>query len=64
MKKQVFVLYPTVDNKYFTLEELKENLKDKQTNKDGNWLFFMLVTKRHNTLTYKQLRKKGYEVLL
>jgi molecular chaperone HtpG len=28
MKKQVFVLYPTVDDKYFTLEELKENLKE------------------------------------
>jgi molecular chaperone HtpG len=27
-KKQVLCLYPTVDDKYFTLDELKENLKE------------------------------------
>ncbi|MFT4983667.1 MAG: molecular chaperone HtpG, partial [Flavobacterium sp.] len=34
-KSASFVLYPTVDEKYYTLEELKENLKEKQTDKDG-----------------------------
>src|SRR6187402_1335300 len=34
-KAGAFVLYPTVDGKYFTLDELKENLKENQTNKDG-----------------------------
>lgn len=37
MKKAgAFTLYPTVDNKYFTLEELKEKTKDNQTDKTGN----------------------------
>jgi molecular chaperone HtpG len=26
-EKSAFVLYPTVDDKFYTLEELKENLK-------------------------------------
>jgi molecular chaperone HtpG len=34
-KSAAFVLYPTVDDKFYTLEELKENLKEKQTDKDG-----------------------------
>ncbi len=34
-KAGAFVLYPTVDDKYLTLEEFKENLKANQTDKDG-----------------------------
>jgi molecular chaperone HtpG len=33
-KSAAFVLYP-VDDKFYTLEELKESLKEKQTDKDG-----------------------------
>jgi molecular chaperone HtpG len=34
-EKQVLCFIPTVDDKYFTLEELKENLAANQTDKDG-----------------------------
>ena len=35
-KAGAFVLYPTVDDKYFTLEELKEKLKDNKLIKTEN----------------------------
>ncbi|HAJ83017.1 MAG TPA: molecular chaperone HtpG, partial [Zunongwangia profunda] len=35
-KAQKFALYPTIDNEYYTFEELKEAIKDNQTDKDGN----------------------------
>ena len=34
-KAGAFVLYPTVDDKYLTLDEIKENLKANQTDKNG-----------------------------
>mgnify|MGYP000879174000 CR=1 FL=1 len=39
-KAGAFVLYPTVNDKYFTLDELKENLKETQTDKDGKLIVF------------------------
>ena len=34
-KSKDFVLYPTVDNAFYTWDELKEKAKINQTNKDG-----------------------------
>jgi molecular chaperone HtpG len=49
MKSRGFVLYPTVDDKYYTLE-IKENLAANQTDKDGKCeLFYTLVTRTHST---------------
>ncbi|NGY37499.1 molecular chaperone HtpG [Flavobacterium sp. XN-5] len=63
-KAGAFVLYPTVDNKYYTLEELKENLKEKQTNKDGK-LVVLYAGNNDAQHSYIEIaQEKGYEVLL
>jgi molecular chaperone HtpG len=59
-----FVLYPTVDGKFFTLDELKENLKDTQTDKDGKLVVLYASNKdaQHSYIVAAQ--DKGYQVLL
>ena len=59
-----FVLYPTVDDKYYTLEELKENLKDKQTDKDGKLVLLYASNKDAQHSYIADAKEKGYEVLL
>lgn len=63
-KAQKFALYPTVDNKYFTLGEFKEKVKDAQTDKDGNTvlLYTNNVDEQHGYI--EEAKEKGYEVLL
>ncbi len=63
-KAGAFVLYPTVNDKYYTLDELKENLKDKQTDKDGK-LVVLYAGNKEAQHSYIQIAEdKGYEVLL
>ena len=63
-KSAAFVLYPTVDGKFYTLEELKENLKEKQTDKEGK-LVVLYAGNKDAQHTYIEIAKeKGYEVLL
>lgn len=59
-----FVLYPTVDDKYYTLDELKENLKDKQTDKDGKLVLLYASNKDAQHSYIADAKEKGYEVLL
>lgn len=59
-----FVLYPTVDDTYYTLEELKENLKDKQTDKDGKLVLLYASNKDAQHSYIADAKEKGYEVLL
>jgi len=63
-KAGAFVLYPTVDDKFFTLEELKENLKEKQTNKDGKLVILYAGNKEAQHSYIEIAKEKGYEVLL
>ena len=63
-KAGAFVLYPTVDNKYYTLEELKDNLKDKQTDKDGKLVVLYAGNKEAQHSYIEIAQEKGYEVLL
>jgi molecular chaperone HtpG len=63
-KAGAFVLYPTVDDKYFTLDELKENLKDKQTDKDGKLVVLYAGNKEAQHSYIEIAKDKGYEVLL
>ncbi|MBA4275452.1 molecular chaperone HtpG [Flavobacterium sp.] len=63
-KAGAFVLYPTVDNKYFTLEELKENLKENQTDKDGKLVVLYAGNKEAQHSYIEIAKEKGYEVLL
>ena len=63
-KAGAFVLYPTVDGKYFTLDEIKENLKEKQTNKDGKLVILYAGNKDAQHSYIETAKEKGYEVLL
>jgi len=63
-KSGAFVLYPTVDGKYFTLDELKENLKDNQTDKDGKLVVLYASNKDAQHSYIASAKEKGYEVLL
>ena len=63
-KAGAFVLYPTVDDKYFTLDELKENLKEKQTDKDGKLVVLYAGNKEAQHSYIEIAKEKGYEVLL
>ena len=63
-KAGTFALYPTVDNKYFTLEELKETLKEKQTDKDNKLVILYASNKDSQHSYIDAAKEKGYEVLL
>ncbi len=63
-KAGAFVLYPTVDGKYYTLEELKEALKDKQTDKDDKLVVLYASNKDVQHSYIESAKEKGYEVLL
>jgi molecular chaperone HtpG len=63
-KAGAFVLYPTVDDKYFTLDELKENLKEKQTDKNGKLVLLYAGNKDAQHSYIETAQEKGYEVLL
>ena len=63
-KSGAFALYPTVDGKYFTLDELKENLKEKQTDKAGKLVLLYAGNKDAQHSYIETAKEKGYEVLL
>ncbi len=63
-KAGAFVLYPTVDDTYFTLEELKEKIKDNQTDKDGKLVVLYAGNKEAQHSYIEIAKDKGYEVLL
>lgn len=63
-KSDKFALYPTVDGKYFTWDELNTAIKDNQTNKDGK-LVILYASDVDGQDQYIQIAKeKGYEVVL
>lgn len=63
-KAEKFALYPTVDNGYFTWEELETKIKDAQTDKDGKMvvLYASDLDAQHSYI--QSAKDKGYEVLL
>ncbi len=63
-KADKFALYPTVDNNYFTFEELQEKIKDSQTDKDGNLIILYASNKDVQHSYIEAAKEKGYEVLL
>jgi len=63
-KAQKFALYPTVDNTYFTFEELKEKVKDLQTDKDENLVLLYATNEKEQHSYVQEAKDKGYEVLL
>jgi molecular chaperone HtpG len=63
-KAGAFALYPTVSGKYFTLEELKAAIQDKQTDKDGKLVVLYTSNKEAQHAYIEIAEEKGYEVLL
>lgn len=63
-KAQNFALYPNVDDKFFTFDELKEKISKSQTDKDGN-VIVLYASNVNDQHSYIQAAKdKGYEILL
>ncbi|MFP2996551.1 molecular chaperone HtpG [Spongiivirga sp. MCCC 1A20706] len=63
-KADKFALYPTVDDKYFTFEELQDNIKDAQTDKDDKLVILYASNKDEQHSYIEAAKAKGYEVLL
>ncbi|MGY0407565.1 MAG: molecular chaperone HtpG, partial [Polaribacter sp.] len=63
-KAKKFALYPTVDNSYFTFDELLEKTKDSQTDKDGNHVILYASNKDAQHSYIQEATAKGYKVLL
>jgi molecular chaperone HtpG len=59
-----FFLYPTVDNTYFTLSELKEKIVINQTDKDNKLVVLYAANKDAQHAYIQAAKEKGYEVLL
>lgn len=59
-----FVLYPTVDGKYYTLAELKEAISANQTDKNGKLVVLYASNKDAQHSYIEIAREKGYEVLI
>ena len=63
-KAEAFALYPTVDGKYYTYDELYNVIKAKQTDKDDK-LIILYASNQDEQHSYIEAAKdKGYEVLL
>ena len=63
-KADKFALYPTVDETYFTFEELQEKIKDNQTDKDNKLVVLYASNKDEQHAYIAASKDKGYEVLL
>jgi len=63
-KAQGFYLYPTVDDKFFTFEELKATCSAAQTDKDGKLVVLYASDKDAQHSYIEQAKAKGYEVML
>lgn len=63
-KADKFVLYPTVDKKYYIFDELLEKIKDNQTDKDGNTVILYASNEDAQHSFVEAAKDKGYEVLL
>ncbi|MFD0994078.1 molecular chaperone HtpG [Tenacibaculum geojense] len=63
-KAKKFALYPTVNDTFFTYDELVEKTKDAQTDKDGNHVILYAANKDAQHSYIEDAKAKGYEVLL
>ncbi|NNC51033.1 MAG: molecular chaperone HtpG [Flaviramulus sp.] len=63
-KADAFALYPSVEGKYFTYEELFNKIKANQTDKDGKLVILYASNKDTQHSYIESAKAKGYEVLL
>ena len=63
-KADAFTLYPTVDGKYYTYEELYNKIKANQTDKDDKLVILYASNKEEQHAYIETAKSKNYEVLL
>ncbi len=63
-KAQKFALYPTTDEKYYTFDELKEAIKNNQTDKDDKLVILYASNKDEQHSYIETAKAKGYQVLM
>jgi len=63
-KSEKFALFPTVDDKFYTYEELYNKIKAKQTDKDDKLIILYSSDKQAQHSYIEKAKNKGYEVLL
>ena len=63
-KSEKFALYPTVDGKFYTYEELFNKIKAKQTDKDDKLIILYASDKEKQHGYIQSTKQKGYEILL
>ena len=63
-KADAFALYPTVDGKFYTFEELTNAIKAKQTDKDDKMVILYAANKDEQHSYIQAAKDKDYEVLL
>ncbi|RAJ13022.1 molecular chaperone HtpG [Olleya aquimaris] len=63
-KAEAFALFPTVDDKYYTYEELYNKIKANQTDKDDKLVILYASNKDEQHSYIEAAKDKGYEVLL
>ncbi len=63
-KAEKFALYPSVDNEYFTYEELEAKIKDAHTDKDGKLVLLYASNLEEQHSYIEAAKEKGYTVLL
>ncbi|MFD2916356.1 molecular chaperone HtpG [Psychroserpens luteus] len=63
-KADAFALYPTVDGKFYTYDELFNKIKDTQTDKDGKLVILYASNKDTQHSYIESAKAKGYEVLM
>jgi molecular chaperone HtpG len=62
-KADAFALYPSVDGKYYTYDELSDNIKANQTDKDDKLVILYASDKDAQHSYIEAAKAKGYEVL-
>ena len=63
-KAPAFTLFPTVDDKYFTLAEIKEQFAANQTDKEGKLIVLYASNKEAQHSYISAAKDKDYQVLL
>ncbi len=63
-KADKFALYPTVDNSFYTFDELNDKIKETQTDKDDKLVILYASDKDAQHSYIENAKTKGYEVLL
>ena len=62
-KSEKFTLYPSVDGKFYTYEELFNKIKAKQTDKDDKLIILYASDKESQHSYIEKAKNRGYEVL-